>query len=96
MLAEEKRIMVEAFTKYFDDQISVTKEQIDQQKKEKEMIEKAERQSASLWKKDIRNKESKKMNQLLSRLDQEDERYLVENLDYDKMEQKLISMYKRI
>ena len=36
------------------------------------------------------------MAKLFSRLDQEDERYLVENLDYDKMEQKLINMYKKI
>lgn len=96
MLADEKQIMMEAFTKYFDDQITSTKEKIEEEKLAKTLIEKAEIQAASAWKKELKKKQSKKLGRLFNKLDQEDERYEVENLDYDKMEQKLISMYKKI
>lgn len=94
-LAEDKRNMIDAFTKFFDDQISVTKEQIEVEKQNKIIIQQAEAKQLSQWKKETDKKQKQKLNKYLSLLEQEDERYEVENLDVSKMEAQLIKLYKR-
>lgn len=94
-LAEDKKNMIDAFTKYFDDQISLTKEQIEEQKQNKKLMQQAEIRSLTDWKKELSTKQKQKLDKYLNLLEQEDVRYEVENLDYDKMEEKLIKMYKK-
>ena len=94
-LAEDKRVMVEAFTKYFDDQITLTRERIEEEKRNKRIMEQAENKTMAQWKQDVNRKQKRKLDKLLNRLDQEDVRYEVENLDLEKMEEKLIKMYKK-
>ena len=94
-LAEDKKTMVEAFTKFFDDQISCTREKIQEEKFNKKLVEQAERNQISQWKQDLNKKQKSKLEKYKNRLDQEDMRYEVENLDLEKMEEKLISMYKK-
>ena len=94
-LAEDKRVMVESFTKYFDDQITLTRERIEEEKRNKRIMEQAENKTMAQWKQDVNRKQKRKLDKLLNRLDQEDVRYEVENLDLEKMEEKLIKMYKK-
>mmetsp|Transcript_19821 Transcript_19821/g.17517 ORF Transcript_19821/g.17517 Transcript_19821/m.17517 type:complete len:183 (+) Transcript_19821:116-664(+) len=94
-LADDKKMMVDAFTKYFDDQITSTREKITEEKLNKKIVEQAEKKQLSQWKHDVNKKQKKKLNKYMNRLDQEDLRYEVENLDLDKMEDKLIQMYKK-
>jgi hypothetical protein len=94
-LAEDKRNMIDAFTKYFDDQITATKEQIEEQKQNQKVIKQAEIRSLTDWKKEVNTKQKAKLDKYLNLLEQEDERYEVENLDLGKMEDKLIKMYKK-
>jgi hypothetical protein len=93
-LAEDKRNMTDAFTKFFDDQISVTKEQIEVEKQNRLLIEQAETKQLYQWKKEVNRKQKHKLDKYLSLLEQEDERYEVENMDLSRMEEKLIKLYK--
>jgi hypothetical protein len=86
--------MIDAFTKFFDDQISVTKEQIEEEKQNKLLIEQAETKQLYQWKKEVNRKQKHKLDKYLSLLEQEDERYEVENMDLSRMEEKLIKLYK--
>eukprot|EP00343_Euplotes_focardii_P004478 CAMPEP_0205811264 /NCGR_PEP_ID=MMETSP0205-20121125/15438_1 /ASSEMBLY_ACC=CAM_ASM_000278 /TAXON_ID=36767 /ORGANISM="Euplotes focardii, Strain TN1" /LENGTH=87 /DNA_ID=CAMNT_0053090209 /DNA_START=213 /DNA_END=473 /DNA_ORIENTATION=+ len=52
-LADDKKMMVDAFTKYFDDQITSTREKITEEKLNKKIVEQAEKKQLSQWKHDV-------------------------------------------
>jgi hypothetical protein len=94
-IENDKKKMIEAFTKFWDDQIKMTKERVSEEKLKRRLIELAENKALSDWKQEINNQQKRKLEKLLNILDQQDTRYEVENLDLEKMEQQLINMYKR-
>lgn len=94
-IAMDKKDMMERFTKYWDDQMECVKEQIENEKQAKRMIEVSENQALSDWKKEVNNKQKKKLDKLLNIFEQQDTKYEVENLNLEKMEEQLIQMYKR-
>lgn len=95
-IAREKKDMLEAFTKFWDDQIKMTKERIEEEKMARKLIEMTENKALSEWKKELNTKQKQKLEKLINMLNQQDERYEVENLNLEKMEEQLIKMYKRI
>jgi hypothetical protein len=95
-LTREKKAMLEAFTKFWDDQIKMTKDRIEEEKMARKLIELTENKALSEWKKELNSKQKQKLEKYLNVLHQQDERYEVENLNLEKMEEQLIMMYKRI
>jgi hypothetical protein len=95
-ISKEKKDMLEAFTKFWDDQVKMTKDQINEEKQSRRLIELSENESLSKWKQELNSKQKKKLDKYLNILEQQDVKYEVENLDIDKMEDQLIKMYKRI
>ena len=59
------------------------------------MVETAEKETLSQWKKQIRTTRKKKLQKYFDLLDQEDVRYEVENMNLEKMEEQLIKLYKK-
>jgi hypothetical protein len=92
---KDKKNMIESFSKFWDDQIKLTKERIEEEKLNRKLVETAEKESLSQWKKQINTNRQKKLDKYFNILEQQDVRYEVENLDLDKMEEQLIKMYKK-
>lgn len=95
-LAKDKKIMLESFQQFWSDQIKMTKEKVSEEKDKRRLAELAEIEALSEWKKEINTKQKQKLEKLLNILEQQDQKYEVENLDLEKMEEKLIKLYKRI
>lgn len=95
-LAKDKQIMLESFQQFWSDQIKMTKEKVSEEKEKRRLTELAEIEALSEWKKEINSKQKQKLEKLLNILEQQDQRYEVENLDLEKMEENLIKLYKRV
>ena len=95
-ISREKKDMLDAFTKFWDDQIKMTKERVEEEKQARRLIELTENKALSEWKKELNTKQKRRLEKYLDVLNQQDERYEVENLNLEKMEEQLIKMYKRI
>lgn len=94
-MARDKRILIESFQQYWNDQIRMTKDSIEHEKYKRKLIESAENHAMSDWKKEINKQQKAKLEKLLNILDQQDTKYEVENFDLERMEAELIKMYKR-
>ena len=94
-IANDKKIMLESFQQFWSDQIKMTKEKVIEEKERRRQVELAEIEALSEWKKEINTKQKHKLEKLLNILEQQDEKYEVENLDLEKMEEKLIKLYKK-
>lgn len=94
-IEKDKRDMIESFSKFWDDQIKMTKESIQEEKLNRKMIELAEKQALSQWRKQLNIDRKKKIDKYFNILEQQDARYEVENLDLSKMEEQLIRMYQK-
>ena len=95
-LAKDKQIMLESFQQFWSDQIKMTKEKVSEEKEKRRLTELTEIEALSEWKKEINSKQKQKLEKLLNILEQQDQRYEVENLDLEKMEENLIKLYKRV
>ena len=95
-LAKDKQIMLESFQQFWSDQIKMTKDKVSEEKEKRRLTELAEIEALSEWKKEINSKQKQKLEKLLNILEQQDQRYEVENLDLEKMEENLIKLYKRV
>ena len=94
-IEKDKKDMIESFSKFWDDQIKMTKERITEEKINRHIVETAEKKALSEWKKEVETKRKNKLDKYINLLEQQDVRYEVENLDLDRMEQQLIQMYKK-
>ena len=86
-LAKDKQIMLESFQQFWSDQIKMTKEKVSEEKEKRRLTELTEIEALSEWKKEINSKQKQKLEKLLNILEQQDQRYEVENLDLEKMEE---------
>lgn len=92
---DQKQKMVETIENYYKDKIAMLKEKINSEKFERQIAEEAQKKALNQMKKELDLQKNQELQRYIHLLQQEDEKYNMQNLELGRLEKEIIKMYKK-
>lgn len=91
----QKRAMVETIENYYKDKIDMLKDRIGQEKFERHVAQEAQKKALSQMKKELGDQKRKEVERYIRLLQQEDEKFDLENLNASRLEHEIVRLYQK-
>lgn len=87
--------MVDTIENYYKDKISMLKDRIDSEKFERELAQQAQKKALSQMKKELDGQKRRELERYVQLLQQEDDKYDVQNMDLGRLEGEIVKLYRK-
>ena len=87
--------MVATIENYYKDKISMLKDRIDKEKFERHVAQEAQKKALSQMKRELDDQKRKEVNRYIQLLQQEDDKYDLQNMDLGRLEGEIVKLYKK-
>jgi len=87
--------MVATIENYYKDKISMLKDRIDKEKFERVIAQEAQKKALSQMKRELDDQKRKEVQRYIQLLQQEDDKYDLQNMDLGRLEGEIVKLYKK-
>jgi hypothetical protein len=92
---DQKQKMVQTIETYYKDKIQMLKEKIHSEKFEREVAQQAQKKALSQMRKELGQQKNQELQRYVHLLQQEDEKFNLQNMQLGRLEGEIVKMYKK-
>lgn len=92
---DQKQKMVQTIENYYQDKIQMLKEKINSEKFEREVAQQAQKKALSQMRKELGQQKNQELQRYVHLLQQEDEKFNLQNMQLGRLESEIVRMYKK-
>ena len=91
----QKKAMVQTIENYYKDKIDMLKDRIGREKRDREIAQEAQKKALTAMKRELDDQKRKEVKRYIQLLQQEDDKYDMQNLDLGRFEGQIVKLYKK-
>ena len=91
----QKKAMVQTIENYYQDKINMLKERIQREKFERQIAQDAQKKALSQMKKELDDQKRKEVQRYIELLQQEDDKYDLQNMNLGRLQGEIVKLYKK-
>ena len=91
----QKKAMVQTIENYYQDKIVMLKERIQREKFERQIAQDAQKKALSQMKKELDDQKRKEVQRYIELLQQEDDKYDLQNMNLGRLQGEIVKLYKK-
>ena len=90
----QKKAMVQTIENYYQDKINMLKERIQREEFERQIAQDAQKKALSQMKKELDDQKRKEVQRYIELLQQEDDKYDLQNMNLGRLQGEIVKLYK--
>ena len=87
--------MVNTIENYYKDKINMLKDRISKEKFERQIASEAQKKALNQMKRELDDQKRKEVQRYIQLLQQEDDKYDIQNMDLGRLQNEIIKLYKK-